>query len=269
DLKDFIRYKEGYNSLNPGLHPSLHALIREMTELDRKKRIKDLYEVLHRIENYRDYDPELNTDLGHMAGMLNQASSKRHQVILRKLRNRLFDTSRRNRLLYYKQNMRFVNLTISSLPMVLKLQNVKIERLFTWNKKIEELVSEGKTIVLNNYLQFEDHRYLPSSLDRIRSEARKDVQEYGFSQLKLAVAFLNWHNFKESEHERIQSPLLLIPVELQKSKKVREDVYSLKITETIAEVNPVLANFLRDHFHIKLPDFIELHKAELSDFYEL
>src|SRR5690606_25068914 len=108
---------------------------------------------------------------------------------------------------------------------------------------------------------------LSSSLNKIRVEAQRDINEYGFSQLKLVITFLNWHNLKESPKERIQSPLLLIPVELKKNKRIKEDHFIVKILNNEAEVNPVLSNYLRDLYGIRLPDFVDLNEIQLEDFY--
>src|SRR3990170_2788524 len=93
------------------------------------------------------------------------------------------------------------------------------------------------------YLRFEDAPYLPSVLDKLISEARRDTAEFGFSQLRLVLCFLLWHNLKENRDERIDSPLLLLPVELTKRKGVR-DSYVLKATHREAEVNPVVRYYL-------------------------
>jgi predicted DNA-binding WGR domain protein len=269
DLETFAAYRKNPVQFNQRIHPTISTLVTEMTELDRSKRSPDLYDIIYRLRNYRDYDPEKQTDLSQVAGWVNKELKERSHFILHKLRNRLFDTSRRNRLLYYKPNMRFVNLTVSSVPMVLHHQSIRPDLLFTWNEDISAKVTGMKEITLNKYLRFEDHLYLPSSLDKIRVESRRDVQEYGFSQLKLVVAFLNWHNLKEEMHERIQSPLLLIPVELKKSKKLKEDHYVMKVLDNAAEVNPVLANQLRELYGIKLPDFVDLDEMTLEQFYQL
>lgn len=269
DVKLFAQYRTNPVQYNGRLHPTISALITEMTELDRRKRTPDLYDVIHRLINYRDYDPEKQTDLSTVAGWMHKELKGKSQFILNKLRNRLFDTSRRNRLLYYKPNMRFVNMTASSVPVVLHYQSIRPELLFTWNKEISGKIKGMNEIVLNKYLRFEDHPYLPSVLDKIRVESQRDVQEYGFSQLKLVIAFLNWHNLKEDTGERIQSPLLLIPVELKKNKKLKEDHYVLNVLANEAEVNPVLANHLRDLYGIKLPDFIDLDEMSLEQFYAL
>jgi predicted DNA-binding WGR domain protein len=267
DLRVFAQRRTNPSLYYPRVHPSLGRLISEMTELDRSRRSQDLYDVIQRLEHYRDYDPEKQTDLTQIAGWVHKEIKERETFILNKLRNRLFDISRRNRLLYYKPNMRFVNLTVSSVPIVLHYQSIRPELLFIWNGELAEKITGMKEIVLNKYLRFEDHGYLPSSLDRVRVESQRDIQEYGFSQLKLVIAFLNWHNLKEDPKERIQSPLLLLPVSLKKNKKLKEDHYVLKVLDNAAEVNPVLAGQLRELYGIRLPDFIDLDEMSPEQFY--
>ncbi|MFM2358024.1 MAG: hypothetical protein RLY16_16, partial [Bacteroidota bacterium] len=269
DLTLFVQYRTNPVQYNQRIHPTISALITEMTDLDRHKRTQDLYDVLHRLQHYRDYDPEKQTDLSSIPGWVNKALTERHQLILNKLRNRLFDTSRRNRLLYYKPNARFVNLTVSSVPTVLHYQSIRPELLFTWNEDLAPKITGAKELILNKYLRFEDHTYLPSSLDKIRVESQRDIQEFGFSQLKLVIAFLNWHNLKEVADERIQSPLLLMPVELKRNKRLKEDHYHLKVLDSVAEVNPVLANQLRELYGIQLPDFVDLEEMSPEQFYQL
>lgn len=269
DLKLFAHHRANPSLYQRRIHPTISGLITEMTELNREKRSQDLYGIIEQLKHYREYNPEKQTDLSKVAGWVNKELKERSQFILRKLRNRLFDTSRRNRLLYYKHNTRFVNLTVSSVPMVLHYQSIRSDLLFTWNSDVSAKVKGMKEIVLNKYLRFEDHEYLPSSLDKIRVESKFDIQEYGFSQLKLVIAFLNWHNLKEDSAERIQSPLLLIPVELAKNKRLKEDHYVMKVTDNAAEVNPVLANQLRELYGIKLPDFVDLDDMTLEQFYQI
>ena len=269
DLKNFVHIRSNPAQYNDRLHPTVMRLITEMTELDRGRRTQDLYDVIHRLQHYRDYDPEKQTDLTRVAGWVNKELKQRDAFILNKLRNRLFDTSRRNRLLYYKPNMRFVNLTVSSVPVVLHYQSIRPEHLFTWNEELSEKVRGMKEIVLNKYLRFDDHAYLPSSLDRVRVESQRAIQEYGFSQLKLVIAFLNWHNLKEEPQERIQSPLLLLPVSLKKNKKLKEDHYVLKVLDNAAEVNPVLAGVLKELYGIRLPDLVDLDEMSPEQFYQL
>ncbi|HEY4109658.1 AAA domain-containing protein [Puia sp.] len=268
DLRQFVSGRTNPSLHYPRIHPTLGRLITEMTELDRSLRSQDLYDVIARLEHYRDYDPEKQTDLSQVAGWIHQEIKEREAFILNRLRNRLFDVSRRNRLLYYKPNARFVNLTVSSVPIVLHYQSIRPELLFTWSPELAGKITGMKEIVLNKYLRFEDHGYLPASLDAVRVESQRNIQEYGFSQLRLVIAFLNWHNLKESPGERIQSPLLLVPVSLKKNKKVKEDHYVLKVLDNAAEVNPVLAGQLRELYGIRLPDWVDLDEMSPEKFYE-
>ena len=269
DLQQFIRARTNPTQYNPRIHPTVSRLITGMTELDRALRSQDLYDIISRLEHYRDYDPEKQTDLSNIAGWVDKEPKDRDGFILNKLRNRLFDISRRNRLLYYKPNLRFVNLTVGSVPAVLHYQSIRPDLLFTWNGELANSLTAGKEILLNKYLRFEDHSWLPASLDRVRIEARRDMQEYGFSQLKLVIAFLNWNNLKEEATERIQTPLLLLPVTLKKNKKLKEDHYVLKVLDNTAEVNPVLAGQLRELYGVRLPDFIDLDEMSPEQFYPL
>ncbi len=267
DLERFVLIRENPSQQNARIHPTLGRLITEMTELDRARRSQDLYDIINRLEYYRDYDPEKQADLSKIAGWVHTDLGERSAFILNRLRNRLFDISRRNRLLYYKPNMRFVNLTVSSVPIVLHEESIRPELLFTWTPELSEKIIGGKEIVLNKYLRFEDHAYLSTSLDRARVESQRDIQEYGFSELKLVIAFLSWHNLKDEVNERIRSPLLLLPVGLKKNKKVKEDHYVLKAPDNTAEVNPVLAGVLRELYGIRLPDLIDLEEMSPEQFY--
>jgi predicted DNA-binding WGR domain protein/DNA polymerase III delta prime subunit len=269
DLRTFVQHRRNPIQFNDRVHPTIGALITAMTSLDAQKRTQDLHEVIQQLQHYRDFDPEKHTDLSQVAGWINKDLSERNQLILNKLRNRLFDISRRNRLLYYKPNARFVNLTVSSVPLVLHHENIQPEHLFTWNNDIESKVTDMKELILNKYLRFEDHSYLTATLDKIRVESQRDIQEFGFSQMKMVIAFLNWHNLNEDIEERIQSPLLLIPTALKKTKRLKEDHYTLHLLDNVAEVNPVLANLLNDLYGIKLPDFVDLDEMSLTQFYTL
>ncbi|MGX5819196.1 AAA domain-containing protein [Chitinophaga lutea] len=251
------------------LHPAIGTLIREMTELDRSRRTQDLPEAIRRLEHYRDFDPEKQTDLTEVAGWKQPDRSSRKTYILHKLRNRLFDLSRRNRLLYYKPNARFANLTFSSVPMVLHHQSIRPDLLFTWGGEIARKVTAMEDLPLQRYLRFEDHPYLDTVLNKIRLEARRDVQEFGFSQLRLVIGFLRWHNLREEPEEPIFSPLLLVPAELKKKKQVGGDQYVLSITDNNAEVNPVLANQLQELYGIRLPETVDLEEMSLERFHAL
>lgn len=269
DLNQFAVYRTSPAGINSRVHPTICGLVTEMTELDRSARSRDLQEIVERLKHYRDYDPLKQTDLSKIDSLQEKKPSDRRSYILSKLRNRLFDTSRRNRLLYYKPNSKFVNLSVSSVPMVLHFQSINPQLLFTWNTEISSQIIKQKDIVLNKYLRFEDHLYLNSQLNGIRQLSENDKKEYGFSQLKLVVAFLHWHNLKEDPNERIQSPLLLLPVELDRKKSLKEEKFTLKIIDNSALINPILSNHLKDLYGIVMPESIDFDDVSMIQFFEL
>jgi superfamily I DNA and/or RNA helicase len=267
ELNRFVRYRKGLVHIKPSIHPAIANLVIEMTELDPKKRIKDLNEVLEKLKNYREYNPENEIDLTTLEGFKNQDVSTRNKWLLSKLKSRLFDLSRRNRLLYFKSSSKFLNLTISSVPSTLNYKSIDPNSLFVWNDSLSKKIKNCEIIALSKYLKIEDNPYIPPILDAIRCQSERDINEYGFSQLRLIICSLNWYNLKEDKFEKINSPLLLVPVKLIKKKGVK-DQYTLEIIGNEAEVNSVLAHCLRELYDIKLPDSIILDEFEMSNLYQ-
>jgi len=200
DLKEFVANRKSMVFINHKIHPAIANIILGMTELDRKKRWKDVSEILEKLKNYRDYNPETEYDLSEIA---TEKKYSRNQFIQERLRNRLFDNSRRNRLLYFKPNIKFLNLTVSSVPHVLNYSNIDPDTLFFWNEALSKKIMQQSSISLNKYLRIEDNPYIPPGLDKIRLECNKDINEYGFSQLKLVLCNLNWYNTKEVHMKKL------------------------------------------------------------------
>ena len=267
-LQHFVRNRKNLFNLNPDLHPVCADIIIKMTELNRHKRAQDLASLIFALEHYRERTIVEEVDFENYEGFKESSLSGRRQIIQNALKNRLFEISRRNRLIYYKENLSHLNLTQASVPMILDYKNIRPEQLFLWHPKLRGRLFGDHGLDLNLYLRFEEAIYLPSTLDKIRSEANKDIKEYGFAQLRLVLCFLNWHNLKENKDERISSPLLFIPVNLTKKKGVK-DQYVLKATSSEAEVNPVLKHHLKELYDIDLPDSIDLSVAEVDDLYDL
>ena len=194
--------------------------------------------------------------------------SVKNLVIHQKLRSRLFDISRRNRLLYYKPNLKFLNLTIASVPLSVETDTIKPESIFTVSNEIEQLITASKDILLTKYLDIEEDSYLIPILHKIKSEDNRNINEYGFSQLKLAIIFLNWFNIKEDKNEKIFSPLVFIPVDIVRKKSIK-DQYSLEISGSEAEINPVMIYLLKELYNIQLPETIELDAFKISELINL
>lgn len=263
DVRSFARHRNNLFELQPRLHPVVASIIVEMTELDRRRRAKDLASLITRLETYREQPQDLAIERV-LAGQTGEARQQR--AVQAHLRDRLFDLSRRNRLLHFRPTQSSVNLTVASVPLVVDMKNIRLDQLCVWGGKFAAAVGGGDKVLLANWLRFEDQPYLPSALDRIMQEDRRDRTEYGLSQLSLVLAFFRWHNLKEAKDERIVSPLLLLPVELTRKKGVR-DQYVLQAQAPDAEVNPVLRHQLRLVYGIELPETVDLTDEALAVFH--
>ncbi|QOF81192.1 AAA domain-containing protein [Variovorax sp. 38R] len=266
DLTRFATHRGNLFELNRRLHPVVAAVIFEMTALDRHERARDLPSVIRRLETYRDQPVDLGLD---RIAPARDGAGQRRQAIQLHLRDRLFDLSRRNRLLYFKPTQAHVNLTVASVPLVVDLNSIRTDQLCVWDGRFAADIASCDPVPLARWLRFEDQPYLPGALDRILQEARRDRAEYGFSQLSLVVAFLRWHNLKEGEAERaerIASPLLMLPVELTRKKGVR-DQYLLEASASEAQVNPTLRHHLRQLYGIALPETVDLRETSLEQFH--
>jgi predicted DNA-binding WGR domain protein len=266
ELRSFARERDNLFRLQPRLHPVVGSVILEMTELDRRRRAKDLPSLIQRLQTYRDQPQDLRLDRLDTAA---DSEAQRRSAVQAHLRDRLFDLSRRNRLLHFKPTQSAVNLTVASVPLVVDLKSIRTDQLCQWGGRFAQAVLSNARVPLLSWLRFEDQPYLPGALDRLIQEARRDRAEYGFSQLSLVVAFLHWHNLKEAPEERIASPLLLLPVELSRKKGVR-DQYVLQAETDVAEVNPVLRQQLRLVYGIELPETLDLGaEGSIASFHAL
>lgn len=261
DIERFSIHRSNLFAIAPRLHPVLASIILEATTLNRHDRATDLIELAQRLETYRDQP--ISIDMERVLDGVHGLPGRRGAVLTH-LRDRLFDLSRRNKLIHFKSTQSSVNLTEASMPVVMRIESVRPDQLCTWKGKFIDDVLAGSAVPLNQWLRFEDQPQLPSSFDRLIQETRRDRAEYGFSHLRLVIAFLHWHNLKEAPNERIVSPLLWLPVEVTKVKGVR-DQFVMRCSDTVAEYNPALRHMLRQLYAIELPDEIDLTKTPLNE----
>ena len=266
-LRRFVVGRRNPFALGEGIHPVLARAVFRMTELDRRKRVQDLTALLHGLENYRDQDVEFEFDLAGVEGFEEKDDRSKQHVVLSKLQERLFEISRRNRLLQFRPTMHSVNLTQASVPLSFDIKNIRADQILVWNDTLHKRAASCKPISLNKYLNFAEAIYLPGMLDRILAESRRDRAEFGFSQLRLVACFLYWTNLKETPIEHYQSPLVLLPVELKKKKGIR-DTYVLEVSSSEAEINPVVRHQFKQLYDIELPQQIDLGETDLDQFFE-
>ncbi|MBD2614334.1 DUF4011 domain-containing protein [Nostoc punctiforme FACHB-252] len=101
-------------------------------------------------------------------------------------------------------------------------------------------------------------------LDELRKEAKSTIEEKGFNSLFLVINALTWFN-PENTHEKYVSPILLIPVRLEKIGRKLLDFTLHPIDDDIA-VNFTLVNRLRD-YGITLPDSDRVKESSYEDFF--
>ncbi len=261
DVESFAAHRRNLFQIAPRLNPIVASVIAEMTALNRHERATDLASMATRLRTWREQPQALDVERA-LAGATGLAP--RRTAVLSHLRDRLFDLSRRNRLLYFRPSASSVNLTVSSVPLMLQLESIRPEHICTWGGPFAAEVVAGRAVDLHRWLRFDDQPYLPVALDRLIQETRRDRAEYGFSHLRLVVAFLRWHNLKETPEERITTPLLWIPVELTRRKGVR-DQYLIQCEDGEAEFNPVLRHQLRQLYDIRLPETVDLQKTSIAE----
>jgi len=265
DLEAFVSNRRNLFALSPRLHPVLAKAIVKMTELSRRDRPQELATLVHNLEHYRDQSVDFDFDLASAAATV--PGGGRRPVILGKLRERLFELSRRNRLLHFRATLSSLNLTHASVPLSFDVQQIRPEQILTWSGGFADAISSGDPVSLGGHLDFTEQLYLPSVLDRVRTDAARDTAEFGFEQLRLAICFLRWANLKEDPPEHYDSPLVLLPVRLVKKKGVR-DSWWLQPLGTEAEVNPVVRHLFAQLHGIALPETIDLSEVRLDVLYE-
>ena len=267
EVDQFASNRSNLFRLCPGLHPVLAKAIVRMTELSRRDRPGDLQRLLRSLENYRSYDVDFEYDLQQEEGFAQRDLRGKQQIILGKLQQRLFELSRRNRLLHFKPAMNFLNLTQASVPLSFSAEHIRADQILTWGGKFAKRLLSGSAVCLNEYANFDEVLYAAPTLDRLRTEALRDKAEYGFSQLKLSVCFLRWADLKSKPPELYDSPLVLLPVELKKKKGVR-DTYWLELVSPEAEINPVVRYQFRQLYDIHLPERIDLTETDLDSLHK-
>ncbi len=261
------------------LPPVVAQVIARMTELDRHRRLQDLPAILRILENYRQYEAEADGafDSRDLETASASGTEPRQRRILAKLRERLFELSRRNRLLHFRATQQSLNLTVASVPLATAGSSQPGARptlaapeslppITTWTPELHQQVAAGKGVALAPLLNFAEALYLPDALDKILAETRRDQKEFGCAQLRLVPCFLRWTNLKAQPVERYESPLVLIPVQLVKRKGIG-DAYSLEVVSPEAEVNPVVRFQFKQLYDIDLPEALDLTVTDLDAFF--
>ena len=266
EFAQFIHHRTNLLKLNPRLHAVLARIIADMTEPLRVDRAADLSALIELVDNYRSAEVDDARDRAADLAAVTDPAQRRPRL-QEFFRNRLFEITKRNKLLYYADR-HGVDLTRGSFPFMLDYKTLKARQLLITGPDLlkrlaghyDRGIPSGE-LDLRRWLQCVDYPFLSPSLDKVRAAARRDQRELGFNQLRLVLAFLRWHD--DDKSDRISTPLVMLPVTLKKQSGTA-DGFSLVIEGSIAEaeINPVLRYILAERFKISLPETIDLRNLD-------
>lgn len=192
--------------------------------------------------------------------------------VLEKTRTRLLDTTRRNRLLNYKETSRDIAI-VDEMPDQVFERLVNDGGSFRFKAKTESAiegavalvayddrslprsVSSGEVVderYIDGHLQTPfPERDLERRLDKLFREHRTLLEETGANSLYLAIGFLEWADTATSEMFH-RAPLILVPVRLDRKRAAGIDAYFLVPDEQALDTNYSLAEKLKE-FNLALP----------------
>ena len=245
--------------------------IGELEQVELKKRQASLARVSNRAESKLPSDGESDgsESLKLPSGIVN--SSYLNQT-LEGMRTRLLDTTRRNRLINYRESARDIPI-VSEMPDLvfdhlltrergfyfdsisnedeLELEHSEISRVLPVSGDVEDELDNQYT---DNRLQTPfSKRELALRLRKLYLQHNTLIKETGANGLFLAMGFLNW---KDTSHDgdRIKSPLMLLPVRLEKGLGYGAEVYKLVFDDEALDSNYSLLEKFRHDYSIRLPE---------------
>ncbi len=191
--------------------------------------------------------------------------------ILGKTRRKLLDTTRRNRLLNFKEAVRDIAI-VDEMPDQVFSALVEDQKPFYFDplpevdKGDDEEDIAGRDLPLS--ISSDQHvasRYtddrlqtpfrqieLEKRLRRLYRDHRTIIEETGANSLFLAVGFLEWTEEAEGA-TRQRSPLMLLPVRLEREGGAGSAIYKLHFDDEALDTNYSLVEKLKANFEITLP----------------
>lgn len=185
---------------------------------------------------------------------------------------RLIDLSKRNNLLYFKQskrsNLAIINPDALNLFNKLVLRHNRLEFLmppetqltaagYNFENEERNLFQKEKERPLSNRLVCEgvNRKELDGTLKNLHRRSLSDYRERGIRILHVAFGILTWKDIVTLEE--IQSPLIMVPVEL--SKETIRTPFAISVPQVEEEVvlNPALQVKLKKDYKIDLPPLPE------------
>lgn len=204
--------------------------------------------------------------------------------VLEKTRQKLLDHTRRNRLLNYKETGRDIAIIDEMADLVFE-DLVLNSRSFYFDFFEEDKESPGGDL----FDETEPNRSLPRSeasrqdveerytdnklqtpfsekelerrLRRLYLEHRTLIEETGANSLFIAMGFLEWSD-SEDEPRPMRSPLLLVPVRINREGTAGQAKYSLVFDDGALDSNFSLIEKIKNNFDLNIPGLEEEEKPE-------
>ena len=184
-------------------------------------------------------------------------------------KERLIDLSKKNKLLNFttkdkisietQDTQTLFNLLVESdkgQPIILIPKYIKDE---THGKEI----LNSKSLKKNEYYVPLEQEKLEKILYRTRSYSRIALSEEGINILYLSFGFLKWYN--EEHKETFLSPLILVPVKLEKDRM--DAYYRIVLYDSEIEINPTLQSCLNTSDKIFIPSIDNEKHLDLAVYY--
>jgi hypothetical protein len=112
-----------------------------------------------------------------------------------------------------------------------------------------------------------DRTRLLAALRNLDRRAAQEFMDKGLWILYLGVGMLEWISVEGDERERVQSPLLLVPVALHHDSLQRP--YQLRRAEEDIAINPALAAKLEHDFGLNLPGADDVEDSDPEKLFEI
>ncbi len=264
DLALFASHRDNLFALHARLHPVVAAAIVEMTELDRHRRAPDLPSLVRRLETYRDQP--VHADLKQLADAAVGVADRR-TAIQSHLRDRLFEISRRNRLVYFKGSQGTLNLTVASVPLVMDLRSVRLEQLFVWHPALAAEISGGKPMTFGQVPALRGPA-LPAERagqDDLRGAARPGGIRVRAVAARAVLSCIGTTSRKRRRNASFHRCCCCRWSWRRRRASATSTSSSRPPTEV--EVNPVLRHHLRGLYNLSLPESIDLRETTLEAFH--
>ena len=188
-------------------------------------------------------------------------------------KNSLLDLGKRNKLINFKETKRsVVTITYPDIytlwdRIVKKEEKLKFPKILDSFDENEEINDNNNEDECYNYSEEEIKtnqtiRELQKTLRNIKSKAKISKEELGINTLYLGFLFLKWNEREDSEVE-FESPLILVPVEIESENLQSPFTLSILQDDDII-INPALAYKLNSDFGIDINQ--EMQEINLKEY---